>query len=62
MKQTVPITNDISRTPIRQEKPNIYRVTDDFARPVGIPPGCIAVIMALLGDRLDRILFEEDHD
>jgi hypothetical protein len=39
-----------------------YRVCDDFNRPIGIPAGTAAIIMALLGDRLDRILFEEDDD
>jgi hypothetical protein len=53
---------DLNQESVGPNRTDVYDVTDDFARPVGISQACIAVIMTLLGDRLDRILFEGDDD
>jgi hypothetical protein len=53
---------DIDRGPILPKPVDVYDVTDDFTRPIEISQGCITAIMTLLGERLDRILFDEDHD
>jgi hypothetical protein len=62
VKQTGSLAADTGRAPIRPKPRAVYDVTDDFKRPVRISPDVIAVIMTLFGDRLDHILFDEDHD